>query len=114
MVVTNPFAQLSAVVPPFLMQAYVLAMVVLVALGTVYDVIHKGSARYFFENWRSTSRKGTRQVSGGEKVSLALATAAEALVSGEFCNARRRIASSDDVWVRGVRGCNGGARVLLS
>ena len=92
MLAANPFAQLSGAVSPLAMQAYVLAMVVLVALGTIYDVIHKGSARYFFENWRVSSGKGTRAVSGGEKFALGFATAAEALVSGEFCNARRRIA----------------------
>jgi len=87
----NPFAELSASVPPFIMQAYVIAMALLVAIGTVYDTIHKGSAKYFFENLRS-SGKGARQVRGGEKLSLALETAAEALTSGEFCNPRRRIA----------------------
>jgi hypothetical protein len=87
----NPFAELSASVPPTIMQAYVIAMILLVAAGTVYDMLHKGSATYFFENWRKANR-GARQVSGGEKISLALETAGEALVSGEFCNPRRRIA----------------------
>src|ERR1051326_1426659 len=88
----NPFAELSASVSPVIMQAYVIAMIVLVAAGTVYDTIHKGSAKYFFENWRKANRSGARQVSGGEKLSLAVETAAEALTSGEFCNLRRRIA----------------------
>jgi hypothetical protein len=88
----NPFAELSASISPVIMQAYVIAMIVLVAAGTVYDTIHKGSAKYFFENWRKANRRGERQVRGGEKLSLALETAAEALTSGEFCNLRRRIA----------------------
>lgn len=88
----NPFAELSASVSPMIMQAYVIAMIVLVAAGTVYDTIHKGSAKYFFENWRKADSRAARQVSGGEKLSLALETAAEALTSGEFCNPRRRIA----------------------
>jgi hypothetical protein len=88
----NPFAELSASVSPTIMQAYVVAMIVLVAAGTLYDMIHKGSAKYFFENWRAAESKAARQVGGGEKLSLALKTAAEALTSGEFCNRRRRIA----------------------
>ena len=87
----NPFAELSASVPPTIMQAYVIAMILLVAAGTVYDMVHKGSATYFFENWRKAN-KGARQVSGGEKITLALETAAEGLTSGEFCNWRRRVA----------------------
>jgi hypothetical protein len=87
----NPFAELSASVPPTIMQAYVIVMILLVAAGTVYDMVHKGSATYFFENWRRAN-KGARQVSGGEKITLALETAAEGLTSGEFCNWRRRVA----------------------
>ena len=92
MLAANPFAELSSVLSPLILQAYVVAMVLLVAAGTVYDMLHKGSARYFFDNWEAMKRRGARQVGGGERVSLALATAAEALVSGEFCSARRRIA----------------------
>ena len=88
----NPFATLSASISPIIMQAYVLAMIALVAAGTLYDVVHKKSARYFFENWRSTKSKGTQRLSGADMLSQAAAAAGEGLVSGEFCNARRRIA----------------------
>jgi hypothetical protein len=88
----NPFAELSASIPPIIMQVYVIAMFVLVAAGTVYDTIHKGSAKYFFENWRTANSRARRQVTGGERLSLALETAVEGLSSGEFCNPRRRIA----------------------
>jgi hypothetical protein len=87
----NPFAALSASVPPTIMQAYVIAMILLVAAGTVYDMLHKGSATYFFADWRKANR-GARRVTGGEKLTLALETAAEGLTSGEFCNWRRRVA----------------------
>ena len=74
------------------MQTYVIIMMILVVGGTLYDVYHKRSARYFFENWRSARTKGRRQIGGGEMASLAIETAAEGLTSGEFCNTRRRIA----------------------
>jgi hypothetical protein len=68
-------------------------MILLVAGGTLFDIMHKRSARYFFNNWQKTKTKGTRQVGSGEMISLAVQTAVvEGLTSGEFCNPRRRIA----------------------
>jgi hypothetical protein len=89
----NPFAALSASISPTVMQTYVIVMIVLVAGGTLYDIVHKKSAKYFFNNWRKSSDKGSRQVGGGEVVSLAIQTAVvEVATSGEFCNMKRRIA----------------------
>ena len=92
MITGNPFAELSTLVPPIVMQTYVVVMIVLVAGGTLYDIIHKQSARYFFKSWRAAAGKGIRKVGSGEMLSLAVQTAAEGLTSGEFCNVRRRIA----------------------
>ena len=89
----SPFAELSATIAPAVMQTYVIVMILLVVAGTVFDIIHKGSARYFFEHWRSATRKGSRQVGGGELASLAIRTlCVEVLTSAEFCTVRRRIA----------------------
>jgi len=86
----NPFAHLSASISPAVMQTYVVIMVVLVAAGTLFDIVHKGSAKYFFSNWRKTKGK---HVDGGELVSIAVKTAVvDVLASGEFCNAKRRVA----------------------
>ena len=93
MFTSNPFAELSAFVPPAIMQTYVVAMILMVAGGTLLDIMHKKSARYFFDHWRNAKNKGTRQVGGGEMVSLAMQTAVvEVLTSSEFCRAQRRIA----------------------
>ncbi len=93
MLTSNPFAELSASIPVTVMQTYIVVMIILVAGGTLYDIIHKKSAKYFFDNWRTAKNKGTRQVSSGEMASLAVQTAVmEGLTSGEFCDARRRIA----------------------
>ena len=89
----NPFAELSAHVPPIVMQTYVVIMIFCVAGGTLFDICHKKSAKYFFENWRKVKDKGDKEVGGGEMVSLAVRTAlVEGRTSAEFCNARRRIA----------------------
>ena len=93
MFTSNPFAELSASIPPFVMQTYVVIMILLVVGGTVYDTLHKKSAQYFFNNWRNASSTGSRQVNAGEMASLAVQTVVvEGLMSGEFCNLRRRIA----------------------
>jgi len=93
MFTSNPFAELSASIPPAVMQTYVVIMIVLVAAGTLFDVVHKGSAKYFFENWRKSKSKGAKEVDGGELMSIAVQTAVvDVLASGEFCNQRRRIA----------------------
>ena len=89
----NPFVGLAASVPAVFMQGYVVVMIVLVAAGTLYDVVHKGSARYFFDSWRRSKARGTRQVESGELVSIAVQTAVvDVLTSGEFCNQKRRVA----------------------
>ena len=89
----NPFAALSATVSPAVMQAYVVVMIVLVVAGTLFEVVHKGSARYFFQNMRNSKAKGARALGGSELVSIAVQTAVvDVLASGEFCNPRRRIA----------------------
>ena len=93
MFTSNPFAELSAFIPPAAMQAYVVIMIFLVVAGTLFDVVHKGSARYFFDNWRKSRGRGSRQVGSGELAAIAVQTAVvDVLASGEFCNARRRVA----------------------
>jgi hypothetical protein len=94
MLVTNPFATLGGTLSPGVMQGYVALMVLAVVAGTLFDILHKGSARYFFENWRkSRQRKDSKQLGGGELVGIAVQTAVvDVLASGEFCNPRRRIA----------------------
>lgn len=93
MFTTNPFAELSASISPAFMRTYVVIMIILVVGGTLYDVLHKGSAKYFFDNWRNAKKKGTKQVGGGQMVSMAIQTAVvDVATSGEFCNPQRRVA----------------------
>jgi len=89
----NPFAALSASISPGVMQGYVIVMFLLVVGGTLFDVWHKGSAKYFFETWRRSKAKGVKQLGGGEMAAIAVQTAVvDVLASGEFCNPHRRVA----------------------
>ena len=91
MIASNPFAELSALIPPAVMQVYVVLMIALVIGGTVLDILHKKSAKYFFEKGQSLKKLATRDVSSAEKMSIALGTIAkEVLASGEFENPDRR------------------------
>ena len=93
MFTSNPFAELSALISPSVMQTYIVVMIILVAAGTIYDVLHKKSAKYFRANMRKAKASATREVSGGEMVSMAIKTAVvDVAASGEFCSQKRRIA----------------------
>ena len=93
MITTNPYTELSVYVSSTIMQTYVVAMIVCVAGGTLFDIFHKKSARYFLQNWRKVRDEGDKELGRGEIVSLAIKTLiVEGLTSAEFCNASRRIA----------------------
>jgi len=88
----NPFAVAGASLPAGFMQWFLVVMALAVVAGTLFDVIHKGSAKYFFANMGKSKRKG-RELGGGELVSIAVQTAVvDVLASGEFCNPKRRVA----------------------
>ncbi len=92
MITSNPFAELAAVIPPAVMQAYVVLMVILVAGGTILDMIHKKNAKYFFENAKKAQANAKRSVGSGEKLGLMIKTVGkEVLTAGEFANSQRRI-----------------------
>ena len=87
----NPFAALTGSLPPLVMQVYIILMALAVAAGTLFDVVHKGSARFFAQRRKKSEAAAERRLSGGETISLAMATIAEAAVSGEFCKWPRRV-----------------------
>ena len=91
---TNPFAELSVMIDPTIMETYVILMALLVAGGTLFDIVHKRSAQYFFNNWQKSKANAKRQVSGSERASVAVKTAIDGLTSAELgdCSTRRQLA----------------------
>ncbi len=88
----NPFAVAGASLPAGFLQGFLVLMMLAVVAGTLFDIVHKGSARYFFVNMRKSKDKG-RKLEGGALVSIAVQTAVvDVLASGEFCNQKRRVA----------------------
>jgi hypothetical protein len=101
MFATNPFAAVSPSLPANAMQVFVMLAVLAVVAGVLLDMAHKGSATYFFANWRRTRGQG-RPV---DAASIAVQTAVvDVLTSGEFCNpAAPRRAPAGDVRLRALR-----------
>ena len=92
MFMTNPFDALSALISTDVMQMYIIVMAVLVAGGTILDMMHKKSAKYFFLDSAKNAKNAKRTVSTGEKAGLAVATiASEVITSSEFCSTKRRL-----------------------
>ncbi len=99
MFTSNPFAELSAYMPVVVMQGYIVLMVLLVIVGTIMDMRHKQSAKYFFLNAEKEKQNAKREVGFGEKTGIALAVLLkEVLTSGEFCNVRRRLSHLLTMW----------------
>ena len=91
MFTNNPFAALTDFLSPVAMQVYIILMALAVVVGTLADVRHKGSGKFFTQRRERVMAAALRRLSGGETAALAMATIAEAAVSGEFCKWPRRI-----------------------
>jgi hypothetical protein len=91
MFTSNPFAAVTELVPPLAMQVYVILMAIAVAAGTLFDIYHKGSGKYFALRRERSKTAAPRQLSGAERFSIAIRTFAEGAVSGEFCKWPRRL-----------------------
>ncbi len=99
MFTSNPFAELSALIPVAVMQGYIVLMAILVAGGTILDMMHKKSAKYFFLNAEKAKKSAKREVGGGEKAAIATRVLlVEVLTSGEFQNSRRRMSHLLTMW----------------
>ena len=99
MFMNNPFAELSAQIPVAVMQGYIILMVLLVAGGTILDMLHKKSAKYFFLNAEKAKRSAKREVGSGEKMAIAATVlVVEVATSGEFCNVKRRLSHLLTMW----------------
>src|SRR5215471_18040135 len=88
---TNPFAAVAEFWSPLAMKVYIILMVLAVVIGVLFDVSHKGSGIYFAQRRKQSRASARNPLGGGQHLALALATVAEAAVSGEFDKTPRRI-----------------------
>lgn len=90
MIGANPFATVTELLSPLVLKTYIVLMLLAVVIGTLLDVSHKGSAKYFAQRREKARLSARTTLSGGATVPLLLRTIAEAAVSGEFCKWPRR------------------------
>ena len=62
MFTSNPFVDLAAFLPPLVMQVYVVLMIFAVAIGTLFDMLHKGSAKFFIQQRKKSKAAATREL----------------------------------------------------
>jgi len=93
MIYNNPFLILSQTIPSIVMQSFLIAMVLLVVLGTLIDIIHKKNVKYFFENAKKAKKSAIKELGTGEKVSVIVKTVAYDIgTTSELGAGKRRIA----------------------
>ena len=99
MIITNPFSELSQLVPLIAMQAFVVLMFVLVVIGTFFEMLHKKNFTYFFQNAKKAKLSATKTLGVGEKASIVIKTVAtDVLSTAELGAGQRRIAHVLGMW----------------
>ena len=93
MITSNPFSILSEIVPAIAMQSFIIAMGVLVVLGTLVDIIHKKNVKYFFENAKKAKKFAKKTLTTGEKTAVVFKTlASDIATTSELGAGKRRVA----------------------
>ena len=93
MLETNPFSLLSEAVPTAVMQGFIIAMVLLIAFGTVIQMIHHKNLTYFFNNAKKAKLQATREVGAAEKAKIiAKTTVYDIGTTSELGFGKRRLA----------------------
>ena len=89
----NPYADLATVIPSFLMQYFVIAMVLLIIIGTGLDIMHKKNVVYFFRNAKKAKKSAKNELSPGKKTAVVLKTVVHDIATtSELGMGKRRIA----------------------
>ena len=90
---TNPFSLLSEVVPTLVMQGFIIAMVLLIAFGTIIQMMHHKNLTYFFNNAKKAKLQATREVGAAEKAKIiAKTTVYDIGTTSELGFGKRRLA----------------------
>ena len=93
MIETNPFSLLSEVVPTVVMQGFIIAMVLLIAFGTIIQMIHHKNLTYFFNNAKKAKLQATREIGAAEKAKIiAKTTVYDIGTTSELGFGKRRLA----------------------
>ena len=90
---TNPFSILSEIISPMAMQGFIIAMVLLIAVGTIIQMIHHKNLTYFFNNAKKAKLAATKELGIGEKTTIIAKTAVVDIgTTSELGFGKRRLA----------------------
>ena len=93
MLQTNPFSILAETISPLAMQGFIFAMVILIAAGTIIQMIHHKNLIYFFNNAKKAKLAATKKLGIGEKTSIiAKTTVVDIGTTSELGFGKRRLA----------------------
>ena len=93
MLSNNPFSILSETISPFAMQSFIVAMVLLIAIGTIIQMIHHKNLTYFFNNAKKAKANAVKELSSGERASIiAKTTVYDIGTTAELGFGKRRLA----------------------
>ena len=93
MITNNPFSGLSEIISPLAMQGFAVAMIALVAAGTLIDIIHKKNVKYFFDNAKKAKKSAKIELSAAQRTSVILKTVAHDIATtAELGRGKRRVA----------------------
>ena len=93
MITNNPFSDLSDIISPFAMQGFVIAMIALVAIGTLIDIIHKKNVKYFFDNAKKAKKSAKIELTSTQRTSVILKTVVHDIATtAELGRGKRRVA----------------------
>jgi hypothetical protein len=90
---TNPFSILSETMSPVAMQYFIIAMIILIAAGTIIQMINHKNLTYFLANAKKAKLAATKELSIGEKSSIiAKTTVVDIGTTSELGFGKRRLA----------------------
>ena len=93
MLSNNPFSILSESISPLAMQSFIVAMILLIVIGTVIQMIHHKNLTYFFNNAKKAKLSATKKLGVGERVSvIAKTTVVDIGTTSELGFGKRRLA----------------------
>ena len=75
------------------MQGILIAIIVLVAVGTIMNIIHKKNVKYFFDNAKKAKKNAQIELSTAKRTSVILKTVAHDIATtAELGRGKRRVA----------------------
>ena len=93
MINTNPFSVLAETISPLAMQGFIIAMIILIAAGTIIQMISHRNLTYFFNNAKKAKLNAKKELGVGEKVSIvAKTTVYDIGTTSELGFGKRRLA----------------------